>query len=194
MANPQYVEIQSALTSAEANLNRAHAAYQANQNFGTGLALGRARGEVNRLNRALASTPPYTASEILQAYQYQKFEAVRSAALKAVARVQSNRSRFGYSVKLEVPNSRELRREGVSGVLPGDKSGATNAEPGLPSMDELSSAVLGDFLKKAASEVRSAIAGYYAARASSEAEAAGDRIAAMLYLTDLGLNRYAVFA
>jgi len=185
LANPQYVQIQSLLASAEANLNRAYAAYQLNPNFINGYAYGRAAREVRQAREALASTPPYMASEIVQAYQYQKFEAMRSAGLKATVRVQGNASTFDYSVSKEVTSNKEDRRGGMSGVLPGDKSGVRNIEPVLASMEDLAAGALAELLRKIPSQVRSATAGYYAARASSEKEATGDRVAAMLYLLDL---------
>ena len=185
LANPQYVQLQSALASAEANLNRAYAANQANPDGVTGLTYVLALRRVRELQNALASTPPYETSEILQAYQYQKFEALRSAGLKATIRIQANPARFAYSVNREVASSQEDHRNGVTGVLSGDKSGVTSNEPVLSSMDDLAFRALTGFLKKTANEVRSATAGYYAARASAEKEAPGDRIAAMLYVPDL---------
>jgi len=185
LANPQYVQLQSELASAEANLNRAYATNQANPNFLTGFAYGLAQGQVRNLRNALASTPPYTASEILQAYQFQKFEALRSAGLKAAVRVHGGPSRFQYSAGRGVTSGVEDRQPGASGVLPGDKSGVTNIEPVLSSTDDLASRALTDFLKRTVTEVHSEMASYFAARASSGQETAGDRIASMLFLIDL---------
>lgn len=186
LANPNYTQLQSLLASAEANLNRAYAAYQANPNSLISVAVyARATRDVRDVQNALASTSPYTTSEILQAYQYQKFEAFRSAGFKAIVQIQANPSRFGYSVNKEIASNKEDKRDGVSGVLPGDKSGATNIEPALSSMGDLVANSFVELLGKIAHEVRAATAGYYAARASSEKEATGDRIAAMLYLLDL---------
>jgi S1-C subfamily serine protease len=185
MANPQYVQLQSMLASSEANLNRADAAYQADPSPLNNIARGFAQGAVRRAQNLLASTPPYTTSQILQAYQYQKFEALRSAGFKATLQVQGNPSRFRYSVTREITSSKEDRQEGISGVLPGDKSGVTNVEPVLSSIDVLASGALAELLEKTFREVRSATASYYAARASNEQGALGDRIADMLYLSDL---------
>ncbi len=186
LANPNYVQLQSALASAEADLNRARADQQANPNFATGFAYGLAEGKVTNLRKALAATPPYRISEIVQAYQYQRFEAVRAAGLRATVRIQANPSRSpDYSVIREVVSNKEDKRDGVSGVLPGDKSGATNINPALSTMDDLAADALAGLSEKIAHEVRSATAGYYAARAASEGEATGDRIAELLYLMDL---------
>lgn len=185
LANPQYTQLQSLLASAQANFNRASAAYQTNPNFVNGYALGLASKQLREIQSALASTPPYSTSEILQAYQYQRFEALRSASLKATVRVQAIPARFTYSVTKEVVGTKEEKRQGVSGVLPGDKSGVTNNEPLLSSIDELSVGALAGLLKSITGEARFATAGYYAARASNEREATGDRIAAILYLLDL---------
>jgi S1-C subfamily serine protease len=183
LVNPTYVQIQSALESLQANLNRAYATYQSDpgilNTFFYQLALQRVRDA----ETALANTPPYAPSEILQAYQYQKFEALRGAGFKGTIRVRGNQ--FSYSVAKELQSSREERRSGISGVLPGDKSGAANVDPVLSSMDDLSTSASAELVEKTVSAARAACAGYYAARASDEREPVGDRIAAMLYLTDL---------
>ena len=185
LANPSYAQLQSLLASAEANLNRAAAANQANPNFVNGFAYGTAIRQLREIQKALANTTPYTTSDIRQAYQYQKFEALRSAGFKAAVRIQANPSGFGYSVNVDVASDKEEKRDGLSGVLPGDNSGVKNIEPTLSSMDSLVADSLVGLLGKIAHEVRSKTAGYYAARASREEEAAGDRIAAALYLVDL---------
>ena len=87
LANPQYVQLQSVLASAEANLNRAYSAYQANPSLVNSYAYGLATRQVRDARSALASTPPYTTSEIMQAYQFLKFEALRSASFKATVRI-----------------------------------------------------------------------------------------------------------
>ena len=185
LSNPQWVERQSVLASAEANLNRAYAAYQTNPDIANSIVYGRATRQVRDARSALANTPPYTASEVLQAYQYQEFEALRSASFKATVRVEGNPSRFRYLTSREIASSREDRREGVGGVLLGDKSGGTNVEPVLAPIDELVSGASAELARKAAGEVRNVAISYLAARASSAEEAPGDRIAAMLYWFDL---------
>jgi S1-C subfamily serine protease len=185
LANPEYVQLQSALASAEANLNRAYAASQANPNFGTAFAYGVAQGQVRKLRSALAATPPYIASEILQAYQYQKFEALRSAAFRGSVQLDGKPSRFSYSISREVGSEKEDRKGGVSGVLPTERSGAANVDPVLTPMDNLASGALDELLRKAAAETRSEVANYYAAIASSQQVPLGDRVAAMLFLGDL---------
>ncbi len=185
LANPNYAQLQSLLASAEANLNRAAAANQANPNFVNGFAYGAAIRQVREIQTALANTTPYTNSDIRQAYQYQKFEALRSAGFKVTVHIQANPSGFGYSVNRDVASNKEDKRDGLNGILPGDNSGVTNVEPTLSSMDSLVADSLVGLLGKIAHEVRSATTGYYAARASSEKEATGDRIAAVLYLVDL---------
>ena len=183
LVNPTYVQIQSTLPSLEANLNRAYAAYQSDPGILNTFFYSLALQQVRDARTALANTPPYAVSEILQAYQYQRFEALRAAGLKGTIRVRGNQ--FSYSVAKELESNSEERRGGVSGVLPGDKSGATNVNPALSSMDDLSVSASDKLVKNAVSEVRAACAGYYAAMASDEREPVGDRIAAMLYLTDL---------
>ena len=183
LVNPTYVQIQSTLPSLEANLNRAYAAYQADPGILNTFFYSLALQQVRDARTALANTPPYVVSEVLQAYQYQKFEALRAAGLKGTIRVRGNR--FSYSVAKELESNSEERLGGVSGILPGDKSGATNVNPALSSMDDLSVSASDGLVKKAVSGVHAACAGYYAAMASDEREPVGDRIAAMLYLTDL---------
>jgi S1-C subfamily serine protease len=183
LVNPAYVQIQSSLQSLEANLNRAYATYQSDPGILNTFFYQLALQRVTDARTALANTPPYAMSEILQAYQYQKFDALRAAGLKGTIRVRGNQ--FSYSVAKELESKSEELRSGISGVLAGDKSGATNAIPTLSSMDDLSMSASDELARKTVSEVRAACAGYYAAIASNEREPVGDRIAAMLYLTDL---------
>ena len=186
LANPTYVRLQSALSSAEANLNRADAAYQANPSVVNSVIRGGAVGQVRRLSNELAVTPPYLDSEITQPYQYETFQASRSVELKARLAVRSNPiTQHSYSVVKDVIVVSEDRQQGISGVLPADRSGATNSTPTLRSIEDLSKQAHDQFMGKLISAAKSAVAGFYAVEASSDEQPDGERLSAMLYLSDL---------
>ncbi len=132
----------------------------------------------------MTSTPPYINSDIVQQYQYQKYEAFRSAGLKAKLIVRGNASRSYRAIK-ELASNQEERKEGVTGVLQHDNNNVSNIDPLLPPMDELIEGASIKFLETAKADVRSAVAGYYAAFASNADGSTGDRIGAMLFLADL---------
>jgi S1-C subfamily serine protease len=195
LANPQYTQLQSALESAEANLNRAYIEYKTNPNFVSGLVYGRAQREVRDLRSALASTSPYNNSDILQPYQYQKYEAIRGAEYKGILGAHTSTSKAVYYARRDVLAHKEQRREGVGGVLDGDNTGAKSLEPMLSPLAQLSQGAFVDFLDNVKTNARYAIAGYYAMLASKPDTRIGDRIASALSLTDLSRGtEYAVNA
>lgn len=185
LANPQYTQLQTELASAEAALNRAYVEYSTNPNFTSGLLYGRARRQVNDLRSQLASTAPYTASDILQPYQYQKYEAIRGAGFKANIVVRGNSSKPSYYISKEISASKEEKDEGITGVLAQDQTGAHNSEPHLSSMAQIKQAAGKEFLNRVRSQIRSSAAGYFAFLASNQDARVGDRIAAALLLADL---------
>jgi S1-C subfamily serine protease len=185
LASSRYVQLESLLASAEASVNRASNAYQANPSVVNAYIYAAATRQLREVQAALASTPPYESSEVLQSYQYQAFEAVRSAGVNGAVTVQGHPSIFPFSVRTAISAHKEDVQSGTSGVLPTDRSGAKNIEPTVSPISELAANALTEFVGKVAGTVRSAAAGYYAARASSEKLPSGDRIASMLYLLDL---------
>ena len=113
LSNPAYAQLQVQLVSAEANLNRAYVPYEANPNFLNTLAYSLAKVSVENVRTALSSTPPYTTSPIVQPYQYQKFEAVRSATLSAILNLRSAKPPFVFERRVSVTErGREAGRFG----------------------------------------------------------------------------------
>jgi S1-C subfamily serine protease len=141
---------------------------------------------VREARDALTETPPYTSSEIIQAYEYQTFESLRAAGFKVTLGVQAPQASANrYVVVRTVSTNTEERKAGAKGVLPGDKTGAANVQPDLTSIDDLVSAAASELVTAVSAHVRAAIAGYLAALASNKENPVGDRLVAALYLMEI---------
>lgn len=184
LANPDYTQLQTALYSAQQELNNAEYNYQANQNFGTGFALGMARGKVSRLQRALAATPPYFTQEVVQQYRYQKYEAYRAYQIEAIVGI-IDKHRAVVVADERIRALSEEHQPGTSGVLQEDKSRATNLNPSLLTMEEHETQAVLDFTNKLKASANELVASYFARRASDHTVPGRTRLAASLYLTDL---------
>jgi S1-C subfamily serine protease len=182
MPNPEYLRLETLLASAEAELNRAAVAYAGGANFSTGLALGLARGNVNRIQQALAQTTPSISEDINQQYQYEKFEAYRSYGIRSTIQMTSGSQPIAET---KVIVSDEQRSSGISGVLPQDKSGIRNAEPSFLSMEESAHKTADEFSKKLGIAVRELIAEHFAIIALDHAQDSDQRLAAVLDFHDL---------
>ena len=184
LANPYYTQLQTELASARAALD------QANASAGgvlSGFTQVLAQARVNKLRNELANTAPYSTEDVLQAYQYQRFEAVRAAGFKASLTIVGRRApgRISYLVKNDLSAGEEDHARGVTGVLAGDSTHALDEEPALKSMDELARLAWADFVHKSERTLRTQLAGYLATAASDKSLGAGDRLSAMLYLLDI---------
>jgi tetratricopeptide (TPR) repeat protein len=184
IANSVYAQLQDQMAAAQQDLSRAEYNYNANVNFGTGFALGMARGRVNKLRQALASTPPYTSQEIIQQYQYQRFEAYRAYQVRSVV---DTYDANGKNVLAEerIISIKEDRGSGVTGVLPQDKNGAQNVQSNVLSMDGCATQAWEQFTRKAASAIKESVATFLAKRAMDAKADMGDRLASMMYLSEL---------
>jgi len=179
LANPAYLQLEEQLGSAQQELNRAEYNYSVNQNFFTGWALGAARRKVNQLQSALAATTPYSNQEVVQQYQYQRFDAVRQFQVEAV--VEGDYEHGKSLGEQTIQSLIEDRKSGIAGVLPQDKSGAHNFQPSLMSMDECAEAAWRDFRQKAASAVRDQVAVVLAKRAMAVTQNSRDQLASTIY-------------
>jgi S1-C subfamily serine protease len=184
LANPAYVQLQSQLAAAEQNLNRAQAVNDTNPNFGTGFALGMARGTVVRIQRQLAQTSPYSTQDVLQQYQYQRFESYRSCEIGAELQSYSNRDNTQYSVQKKISFLSEQRETGISGVLEQDRSGVRNIVPSMRPIEQHAQDALVGFKSSLASSVREEVAGYFAA-STMKSSSGVRRVASFLYMTEL---------
>jgi S1-C subfamily serine protease/tetratricopeptide (TPR) repeat protein len=181
--NPDYTNLQSQLIPAEQELNRAAAAYAQNVNIATGLALGTARRRVNGLQVAMSRTAPYLPQDVIQQYQYDRFEAYRAYNIRATLQVAAASSEFVAETKIAADT--EQRSPGISGVLPQDRSGVQDTEPALPSLGECAQKAVAVFSKKLDIGVRELLAEYLDASALDQTRTPADRLAAVFYLRDI---------
>ena len=191
LANSNYVRLQNELAYAQQELNRAE---QASPNFANGILLGMAQDKVRKIQSALASTPPYTTQDIVQQYHYQTFEAYRACQVQAVVEKYDATGRNILS-QTTVSNIEESRKPGVVGVLAQDKSGARNSQPVLLTVEECETNAWQGFEDKIASTVKDLVAVFLAQLSLDESNSSGDRLAAMLYLSEFSEGtRYAQMA
>jgi S1-C subfamily serine protease len=185
VVNPDYTQLQQALSSAQIELSRAEINNQNNPNIGTGFALGWARGRVTKLQRQLAATPPYLQQEILQQYQIQKFVALRSCRVESVLQVYAKPGKMPFATEQSVTAGAEDSHDGVAGVLPQDKSGLQNLQPTLPPIEQCEARVASDYLNKLKNRARELAAGFFASAAMDRQLEGNQRLASSMYLFDL---------
>jgi S1-C subfamily serine protease/tetratricopeptide (TPR) repeat protein len=184
LANPEYLQLQMQLASAQQDLNRAEYNNSVNPNFGTGFALGMAQGRVNRLRSALASTQPYISQPIVQQYQYQRFQAYRAFEISGTLDVYIKGASTSVASK-PINTLSEDRQSGVSGVLPQDQSGAKNVQPAFLGLETYAARASAEFASKLQFAARESVASYFARRATSKSLPGSERLAATLYVLDV---------
>lgn len=180
LANPQYAQLQQALSTAQAQLNSAEYQNTVNPNFGTAFAVGMWRGKVVQLSRALASTPPYITQDVIQQYQFTKFEAYRAFGIESSLELTGP---AGSVVMEHVETASEETSNGVLGVLPQDKGSARNITPVLRSIEEHANDAEGRFQSKLIASAKEAFATYISSSGQSLGGAA--QLASLLYAGDL---------
>jgi S1-C subfamily serine protease len=185
VANPVYTQLQQSLSSAQIELTRAEINNQNNPNFGTGFALGLARGTVIKLQRQLSATPPYLQQEILQQYQVQKFVALRSCQVESVLQAYTKPGSKSFATEQSVTARMEDSREGTAGVLPQDKSGLNDFQPVLFPIEQCKARVSADYLNKLKSGARELAAGFFASDVLNRQLDVTQRLAASMYVFDL---------
>lgn len=178
MANPAYTTLQNSLAAAEADLNRAAAAYSQNPSVVNAYVLGRARRQVNDLQAALYTTPPYASQDVMQQYQYDKFEAYREYGI--AANLQFEAPAVGFVGERKVSALDEGRAPGISGVLAQDHSGVKNIEPALPKVADLAGRALSDFSDKIDIASRELLAEYLGPTILDHDQSPTDRLAFLL--------------
>jgi S1-C subfamily serine protease len=185
LANPDYIQLENQLASAQQALNQAEYQSQTSPNFANGILLGAAQARVRKLQSALASTPPYINHEIVQQYQYQKFESYRSYQVQAVV---EKYDRTGKNILAQETFSavHEDRQSGRAGVLPQDKSGELgNIQPVMLNVEECAREAWLEFEEKAATGIKESVATFLAQQALNATVGSGDRVAALMYLSEL---------
>jgi hypothetical protein len=185
LQNPDYVQLLVAVQQAEADVARLEIDNQNDPNFGTGFALGLARRRLNKLRNQLSRTSPYLQKDIYQQYQYSKFVAYRSFEVSAEVFLSSTLGPKRVIGEDKIKVLKEQRSEGVSGVLPEDRSGVRNITPTLESVDHLGIAAKDDLVLEFGSKIRQLLAKYVALKAKSTDLTGPDRLGYFLYAADL---------
>jgi S1-C subfamily serine protease len=185
LANPVYAQLQQSLSNAQIQLAQAEANNQNSPTFGTGFALGLARGTVIRLQRQLSATPPYLDREILQQYQYEKFVAFRSCHVESVLQAYTKPGANLFATEETITASVEDSHDGIAGVLPEDKSSAKNLEPILLPMEQCRSRASIDYLSNVKTKAKELAAGFYASAAMDKQLDTNQRLASSMYVLDL---------
>jgi S1-C subfamily serine protease len=183
--NPDYTQLQQALSSAQIELSRAEISNQNNPNFATGFALGLARGRVTKLQRQLSATQPYLQQEILQQYQVEKFVAARSCQVESVLQAYAKPGKMLFATEQTVTAGVEDSHEGVAGVLQQDKSGLHNLQPSLFSIEQCNARIASDYFSKLQNRARELTAGFFASAAMDRQLEGNQRLASSMYVFDL---------
>jgi S1-C subfamily serine protease len=185
LQNPEYTQLLVAVQQAQADVARLEVDNQSNPNFGTGFALGMARGRLNRINIQLSRTPPYLQKDINQQYQYTKFIAYRSFEIGSNIFLSSTTGQKRVIGDERLEAIVERRSEGISGVLPQDQSGLKNLTPSLDSIDELVLQAKDNLEREYGSKVRQLLAKYIVWKARSSDATGTDKLGYLLYAADL---------
>lgn len=166
LANPEYVQIESQLRSAQIDQARLQQATRSNPNdLGSSVALLAVSIRVNTLSSKLRNTSPYTESSIEVPYKYEEFKAGISA-------VEEGGITFSDPVNPRVSSSMPLRaayeswEPGIRGVYPQDSRGLRNREPALPGRDIVLAATLKDLKEQVSRRVSEVVPVWLAAEAS----------------------------
>jgi len=181
--NPTYIQVRDQLASAEQALQRATYENETNPNMFSGMTLGLVRLRVTKLGRILASTQPTLKQEIVQQYQHERFEAVRSYAITGRVGLRAPDSE-GWLTK-DVSAVGESRSLGVAGVLPTDKSGARNETPRVKAIEKLMAEATDAFKASLTADTNEVLAGYFVLVSKDEKLSGIDRLAAAMHLVDV---------
>ncbi len=186
MANPTYIQQSTALGSAQQELNRRYVDYQNNPNSGTLMSLNLQRNLVSSLQANLASTPPYIPQEIIQNYQFEKYTSHRAVLVSATSQLSGKNAGYDFLAEEQITGKSQESDEGVCGVLSQDKTGASNKDPQLQPMPAHSKKAREQFLQNLRNQTKELLAGFFAVGATSSQVSGQDRMAATLYLNELG--------
>jgi len=127
LENPDYLQLLAAISSVQADYNRAVTQNTINPNFFSGLLVGLLSGRLDNLRRQLASTSPVRQSPILLPYTFYKYESIARFSLKADLQITLSDALYGG----QIASSAETRAEGIRGALETDQRGIKNERPSL---------------------------------------------------------------
>jgi hypothetical protein len=147
VTNPDYVQLQTQLQAAQADLNRQTVENATLTGFAAvagSISAGILQGRVNRLRNQLANTPPFYSQPVTMPYTVYHHRATKKATMTAELSLVD--SATGFADVIPVSASAEVSDDGVSGVMAGDSSGLANREPSF--------APDANFLEKAAEALR----------------------------------------
>lgn len=186
LANPQYAQLLTLAQQLQAQVAQLQSQNEANPNFGTGFALGMAQGRLRRVQNQLAATPPYILQDIHQQYQYTRFVAYRSYEISSNVLFSSSRGSKRVVQDDRVRVLQERQSEGVSGILPQDRSGLNNNTPNLPQVSDLAVSARNVFDERLSSSIKQLLSKYLTMEASrKEREESVEKLGYFLYAADL---------
>lgn len=166
LSNPEFVQLQSQLRSAQIEQARLQSALRANPNdYGASIASAAIAIRIGTLSRRLRETSPYTESPIEQPYTYEVFKAGTAGILEGtVAFLDPIDAALSTSMPFQVRH--EVWEPGVRGVYPNDARGLRSQEPLLPSSDSLHRAALQRLNEQVSKRVSEFLPVWFAAKAS----------------------------
>jgi S1-C subfamily serine protease len=185
LVNPAYTQLQERLAYAQQQLNQAIIDNQANPNFGSGFAVGMWRGKVAKLQRTLAATPPYITQNVLQEYQYEKFQAYRAYQISCTLRFLSKEGTKNSVFQRQASNKSEDVKDGIRGVLPEDSTGVQNSVPILASQEQIAAEAVQGLRQTLRETTRELLWDYFGGGAMDHSLDLSHRLANLLYALDV---------
>jgi S1-C subfamily serine protease len=191
LVNEDYVRLQEQLRKAEAEVARVRTEVANNPGYGAwggvadAMKITSAENGVKKVEADMRRTPPYITKDILQEYQYERFNAYRAYQIQGTLQVFSRQGDNSYSGEKALSFISDERRSGVSGVLPEDHTGVSNVVPTLESVNDYAGYALKGFLQNLNSKAEDSLAEYFATGAMNRSDDVTKRFQALLYLFDL---------
>lgn len=166
LANPEFVQLESQLRSAQIEQARLQRLVAANPNdYGSSIALAVTGVRVGTLSKRLRETSPYTESRVEAPYMYEEFQAGAAGFLEGEIAF-SDPTDSGFSSSAPLSARYEIWKPGVRGVFPQDARGLRNQEPSLPAQELLRQSALGDLGTQVQKRIHELVPVWLAAKAS----------------------------
>ncbi len=185
LVNPEYTRLEAQLAYAQQQLNQANINNQLNPSFGTSFAVGLWQGRVARLQRELNGTPPYIIQGVVQQYQYERFQAYRSYQLSCILGFYSQGDANKSILQRDIIAKAEDVKEGTTGVLAEDSTGAEDSEPVLMSSESLAAQAVERFRDNLREGSKQLVWSYLGTRVMDKNVDSTTRLADLLYALDV---------
>lgn len=177
--NPVYVSLKEQLESARIALDR-----ETRSGSNNGFLLGLKQGEIQRIERQMAATPPYLYRDVEQAYQFEEFLARSSFSLFASGKLDYS-SRSGKLIKdFKLESEDRSEAPGRKGVLPQDRK-FINQEPAVVSISKLSATTLEKFARAFKDSLLLALCDWFALLTIDQTAEDFDRAIAALNILEI---------